>query len=406
MRAALFSQAAWLTAERIRRIALVFAIMAVAVLAGDAWMHTRAGVTDADGGQLGRDFINYWAGAKLAASGHAAQVYDLDGFVAFQRAHTAANAALKWYSYPPVTLLLTLPLAAFGFVTGLVLWLASGWLLNAQLLRRTLNAPWAALAAFATPASLMNALSGQNGAFTAALFGGAILTIEKQPWLAGALLGALCFKPHLALLLPLALIAGRQWRAFLAAGVSALLLCALSALLFGPDVWRGFLHNAPMNMTVLQTGTGFWPRMPTAFASVMMAGGGLQAAWAVQALCALAAAIVAAVVWARPAPMRIKGAVLILAGFLATPYAWDYDLVAVTFAVVWLVAEGRANGFAPYEKTALALAIAQPLLVMPLLALLHWQCGFLLLWPALLLAARRAWLHGRGHGLGAPTAAC
>lgn len=405
MRATLFSQATWLTADRVRRIALVSAVMAALVLACDAYLHTRAGVTDAAGNQLGRDFINYWAGAKLAAGGHAAQVYDLDGFVVFQRAHTAANAALKWYSYPPVTLLLSLPLAAFGFVTGLVVWLATGWLLNAQLLRRTLDAPWAALAAFATPASLMNVLSGQNGAFTAALFGGAILTIQKRPWLAGALLGALCFKPHLALLVPLALIAGRQWRAFIAAGLSALLLCGASALLFGPGIWRDFAHNAPINLSVLETGIDFWPRMPTAFATVMMAGRGLHAAWLAQAVCALAAVAVVVTVWSRRAPIRVKGAVLILAGFLATPYAWDYDLVAVTFAVAWLVAEGRATGFAPYEKTALALAIAQPFLVMPMLALVHWQCGFLMLWPALLLAARRAWLHG-APALGQDAAAC
>ena len=41
-------------------------------------------------------------------------------------------------------------------------------------------------------------------------------------------------------------------------------------------------------------------------------------------------------------------------------------------------------------KNALALALAQPLLVMPLMTLLHIQPGFALLWPALIVTWRRA----------------
>ncbi|MGZ5921217.1 MAG: glycosyltransferase family 87 protein, partial [Rhizomicrobium sp.] len=373
----LFSQANWLSPDRVRRFAVVFAAVVMLLLAGDAWLHTRAGVTDADGIQLGRDFINYWSGAQLAAHGHAGQVYDLRGFVAFERAHTAANAALKWYSYPPVALLLSLPLALTGFVPGLILWLAAGYGLNAVLLSRSLDRRWAALTAFATPAALMNALSGQNGAFSASLFAGGILLLPRRPWLAGALLGLLCFKPHLALLVPLALTAGGQGRALGGFVLSVLALCGASALLFGLHIWTAFLDNVPINVWVLQTGTGFWPRMPTPFAAAMQLGGGLTTAYSAQALSAIGAAAIALMVWRGPAPVRVKGAVLVLATFLATPYAWDYDLVAVSFAVAWLVAEARETGFRPFEKFALALAIALPLLTMPFLALVHVQPGFL-----------------------------
>ena len=398
-------QADWLSAERVRRIGRIFAAAALLLLAGDAWMHTRAGVTDRQGIQLGRDFINYWAGAQLAAHGHAGQVYDLQGFVTFERAHTAANASLKWYSYPPVALLLSLPLALTGFVSGLILWLLAGYALDAALLARSLDRRWAMLAAFATPAALMNALSGQNGAFSAALFAGAVLSLQRRPWLAGALLGLLAFKPHLAVLVPLALAMGRHGRAFAAAALSALGACLASALLFGADVWTAFLHNAPFNVTVLETGTGFWPRMPTAFATVMELGAGLRAAYGAQILSGICAAAITALVWRSQAPVRVKGAVLVLATFLVTPYAWDYDLVAVTFAVTWLVAEARDTGFLPYEKFALALAIGLPLLTMPFLALTGVQPGFLFLWPALIVAARRAML-SRAPALGHAAALC
>jgi hypothetical protein len=404
-RADFFSQASWLTSERVQRFALVFAAFAVLLLAGDAWLHTRAGVTDADGAQLGRDFVNYWSGAQLAAHGHAGQVYDLKGFVAFERLHTATNAWLKWYSYPPVALLLSLPLALTGYVPGLILWLVAGYSLNAALLARSLDRRWAMLIAFATPAALMNALSGQNGAFSASIFAGGILLLPRRPWLAGALLGILCFKPHLAILVPVALLCGGQLRALGGFVLSVLALCAATSLLFGPDVWTGFARNAPINIWVLQTGIGFWPRMPTPFATMMQLGAGLKAAYGAQIASGVVATTITALVWRGDAPLPIKGAVLILATFLTTPYAWDYDLVAVTFAVVWLATQARTTSFLPYEKFALALAITMPFLTMPFLALVQVQPGFALLWPALAIAARRA-LQPRACVLGTATALC
>jgi hypothetical protein len=198
---------------------------------------------------------------------------------------------------------------------------------------------------------------------------------------------------------------GGQGRALGGFALSVLVLCGGSALLFGPHIWTAFLHNAPINVWVLQTGTGFWPRMPTPFATVMQLGGGLTAAYGAQILSAVAAAAITLMVWRGPAPVRVKGAVLVLATFLTTPYAWDYDLVAVSFAVAWLVAEARETGFRPFEKFALALAIALPLLTMPFLALIHVQPGFLLLWPALIMAARRA-LQNRVPVLSAVAAPC
>ena len=88
--------------------------------------------------------------------------------------------------------------------------------------------------------------------------------------------------------------------------------------------------------------------------------------------------------------MRVKGACLSVATFLATPYAWDYDLVSLTFAVVWLIVEVREKTFAPYEKIAMGMAIAMPLLTIPLLETIQVQPGFIMLWPLLLITARRA----------------
>src|ERR1700744_2183526 len=122
---------------------------------------------------------------------------------------------------------------------------ASGW-----------SSAW--LAGLAAPAAYVNAMSGQNGAFTAALMGGGILLLEKRPLMAGTLLGALCIKPHLALLVPIALAAGGHWRAFFAAGLTALALTGLSFLLVGAQASTGVLQNAPINMLLLEHGDNFW----------------------------------------------------------------------------------------------------------------------------------------------------
>jgi hypothetical protein len=385
----LLSRADWLDAARIRRIVLIFAVLIVASLGFDVWQHTRAGVTAADGDQLGRDFVNYWAGGHLAAGGAAARIYDINSFVAWQRAHTAANAQFKWFSYPPVTLLLCLPLAGLGFVAGYIAWLAAGALANAALLAQPLGLARAWLAALVAPAAYVNAISGQNGAFTAAFMGGGILMLKDRPLLAGALLGALCIKPHLALLVPVALAAGGHWRAFFAAGLTVLGLTALSFFLFGAQAWSGFLHNAPINALLLEHGDNFWHRMPTVFAMMRLLGVSIAGAWTAQIGSAAGAAVLVALAWRNNTSLTLRGTVLIVASFLATPYAWDYDLVWLTFAVAWMAAEAARTGFRPFEKIMLALTIAMPLLLSPIGSYTHVQIGPLVLWAMLALVARR-----------------
>ena len=342
-----------------------------------------------DGEQLGRDFVNYWAGAHLAADGQASRVYDLHGFLDFERSQTAANAHVKWYSYPPPALVLSLPLAMLPFVPALLFWLLSGVAICAALLARSLGWRLAWLAAFATPASLVNALWGQNGQFSAALLGGGLLFLESKPWLAGLLFGMLCYKPHLAVLVPVALACGGYWRALLAAGIAAFAICG-SAFLLGPDVWTAFFKNAPLNASILEVGDTMWHRMPTAFAAVRLAGGSIGAAYLAQLLSALVAVAITIKVWRSHASLPIKASAMIVATFMVTPYAWDYDQIALVFAAAWLAAEGIRHGFQPGEKIVLALNIAAPLIYSPLAEATHVQIGPLALWLLLGLIARRA----------------
>ncbi|HET6237632.1 MAG TPA: glycosyltransferase family 87 protein, partial [Acetobacteraceae bacterium] len=87
----------------------------------------------------------------------------------------------------------------------------------------------------AFPATLWTVAMGQNAFLNAALLSGFTLLLQHRPLRAGALLGALCIKPHLAILAPVALIVSRRWRAA-ASTVTAVLSLASFVLYQRPKV--------------------------------------------------------------------------------------------------------------------------------------------------------------------------
>ena len=97
--------------------------------------------------------------------------------------------------------------------------------------------------ALAFPGAFQNFGYGQNGFLSVILLGGGLLLLESNPFLGGLLLGLFSYKPHLAVLVPLALLAGRRWRALAGLLTGALGLALASLWVFGPDIWRVFLGS-------------------------------------------------------------------------------------------------------------------------------------------------------------------
>ena len=92
--------------------------------------------------------------------------------------------------------------------------------------------------------------------------------------------------------------------------------------------------------------------------------------------------------WRTPTTIARKGAILVLATFLATPYGWDYDLVSLTFVAAWLAADGVQNGFRPWEKLLLSITVAMPLILSSAANQSHIQIAPLILWTMLLQTLR------------------
>jgi arabinofuranan 3-O-arabinosyltransferase len=375
--------------SRIRTIASIWAIAAGLFYCYDILRDTGATLTT-NGRPLGDDFVNYWSGAFLAWHGRAADVYNWPTYHAFQQSIVGDTVGAFHYSYPPVLFILTAPLAALPYLPGLAPWLAAGWFAFYRALWMALPGREALLLAFATPAVFINAYGGQNGTWTAAFIGGGLCMIERRPFVAGMLFGLMIYKPHLALLIPVALLAGRQWSAIAGSMVSACTLVLVSVMLFGTEVWREYAQFAAhLRYTILEDGSGVWHRMVSVFVFARRLGADVSTAYAVQAAMGLIAAGLVAFAWLRNAPMPLKSAVLILGTFLVTPYLQDYDLVLGAFVVVWLM---RPEMLAHYSERAAQIACGL-VLTLPLLASVLGNTtglafGPLFVLPAFILSAR------------------
>lgn len=345
-------------------VARSFAAAAAPIYLYDLLRQTHDHLTNGAGRPFGDDFINFWSGAYLAWHGRVTEIYNPTAFHAFEQSVASASLGAYHYSYPPVLLLLTAPLAILPYVPALLAWLAAGWYAFYRALRLAMPGHGALLLALAAPAVFINAVGGQNGTWTAALFGGGLSLLGRRPLLAGGLLGLLIYKPQLGLLIPVALLAGRHWRAFAAAGAVAGALLAVSAIWLGTDVWAEYLRNlGVLRQMILEDGTGVWHRFVSVFVGARRLGAPVEAAYVIQAAAGALACIAVAWVWFGEAPAGVKNAVLVLGTCLATPYLQDYDLVVGVLAVAWLW-----QCPVPYASDRVLQISAGLLLLLPLVA--------------------------------------
>lgn len=215
---------------------------------------------------------------------------------------------------------------------------------------------WAVLVALlAFPAIFWTLGLGQNSFLTAALFGAGLLCIDRRPILAGLLFGALCYKPHFGVLVPVALIAGKHWRALAAAIVSVAALCALSLILFGWGTWHDFLAAAALSHTTYESGKVSFGGFVTPLGAVLSLGGTASAAYAVQAAATLVAGLLVAHIWSSGRPLAIKAATLAAATLVAIPVALVYDLMLAAVAAAWLTRD--EGGLSAWETATIGFLI-------------------------------------------------
>lgn len=382
--------AAWLGRRRAvaysKIVFLVFAIIA------SAWVCAGNGLVDPLGKPVGTDFVSFWAASSLALRGTPAAAYDVEQHhIAEQRAIGRPDIPYYAWFYPPIFLLIALPLALVPYGWSLAIWLALTGAGYVAVVRRLLPGREALWPALGFPAALVNVEHGQNAFLTVTLFGGGMLLLDRRPVLAGALLGAMAYKPQLACLIPLALIVSRRWTVLAAATATAGLLVAAAFALFGRDTIAAFFATSDLVRRTLEDGLVDWYKMQSLFAGMRLLGVSVTAAYAAQALLALAAVATVLVVWHKQASDAMKIAVLAAASLLISPFLLDYDLVLLAIPLAILIREGAGSGFLPWEKASLALAWLAPLVSRTIASVTHVGIAPLICGLLLAAALRRAW---------------
>ena len=308
------------------------------------------GLLLADGNPVFGDFIAFWSAGRLALDGRAELVH---AWSAIQAVESEAVPGLRlfapWNS-PPHFLLIAAALALFPFPVAALIWLACGATLYFIAARKVLPDGRALAFALTLPAALYHLGSVQTGLCIAGASGLALYWLDARPLRAGALIGLLAIKPHLAILWPVYLALTGRWRAFAAAALSLALFTLAAMLAFGWDSIPRFLENLAVSQHFIDS-----ERVPNAtFASLygnLVALGVDNAPSMLIHVLSAAAALGAAILVFRGRDVRAQGAALCAATMLVSPYLFFYDAT--------LLALGAAVLGAPRDRfAAIALVFA------------------------------------------------
>lgn len=324
---------------------VMFAIAAVGYLATVNW--STAFPRDSSTLIVGRDFLNIWMYGRAGLEPDPGRFYDIATYNRELEALLGPGYPGQNWPNPPSFFLISLPFGELSFYTALLCWLALGVVLFLAAARRAV-ADWRVLIpVIFSPAAMFCVISGQSSFLSGAALIMIFALLDRRPILAGVLIGLLTVKPQLGLLFPFMLVASGRWRVFGSAAVTALVLVALTAILFGPQVWVDYVvKSLPNQRAVLSD-----PNVVTApfHATVFMNLRGLGTSYdlgvAVQGIFALFA--IGAVMWAfryaRDSDGRELGALFLACAACTSPYLGIYDLLPLTFAGVALLASGRLD---------------------------------------------------------------
>jgi hypothetical protein len=180
------------------------------------------------------DWFGLWSVPVIARSTSVASIYDMRILLAAQKAlGLDGHSAGFPFPYPPTFLAILWPLGSMSIEVAFATFMAVSFALYlAASSDRWRAVPFVAF----NPAAIGNFLAGQSGFLSAGLILGATRMLTKHPIAAGVLFGLLTYKPQLGVMVPVALLAARQWRCITSAALT-------TALIFAATSWRFTGHG-------------------------------------------------------------------------------------------------------------------------------------------------------------------
>lgn len=381
-------------------VLIIAGLMPSLAYAWSIWRRYPAHLLSESGALVVGDYVNLWAVGSLALAGGLDVVFDPTAYQAWMEGVFGSSLDQYLFAYPPTMLVLALPFGLLPLVPGFFVWTVVSLAALAAALRAA-GLPIVMVAAIlVSPAAAENLVTGQTGSLiAAALAGGLLMARAGRPVAAGLLLGLLVLKPQFGLLVPVCLLAARDWRATLCTGAAAVFYVAATLPVFGVDAWRAHSDGSGAFIVAqLQApfGLAFQYEMPSPFMSLRALGLGLAASYVVQAVVTLGCMLLVAGAWwprARPGVAHTDAVALaLLLTPMATPYGHAYDLV-VTAVGIALLAPAALASEAPsgwYWRRALAIAWLWPGMAMLVGTMLLPGLAPLVLAPAMAYAALRA----------------
>jgi hypothetical protein len=153
--------------------------------------------------------------------------------------------------------------------------------------------------------------------------------------------------------------------------VTGIASLGLSIAVFGPASWTAWLDGMKLIGAVVESGVAPVEKMVTPFALLHQLGVPASGALTIQVVIASATAAVVYRIWRLTDDIRLRGPAVVLGTFLATPYAMDYDLAILAFAIAWLAILGIDEGWKSGESNLLVMAWLLPAVAAPIAAATH-----------------------------------
>lgn len=279
------------------------------------------------------DFTMLWAGARFAVtSPH--QTYDWAAVTAAQMSLRPPVGPLP-FPYPPSALPLMAPFGLLPFWPAFWAWTILSAAAFWTAARRITSSP---LLVFIMPQMVLAIVLGQTTLWIGALMIWGVLLLRKRPLVAGVLFGvAAAIKPQFAIMVPIAVIAGRHWRA-IPGGAIGLVGMLLLSLLFGPYLWRDWA-------SVL----GEHPGIVSGYGLDFLGASPLQALKVLGLPIVLHAPFVVLAIWLvwrafRSEDEKQRVLILLLATLIATPYAIRYELGMLAPSLLDALLSGTVRG--------------------------------------------------------------
>ena len=309
-------------------------------------------------GSLGGDFLQEWVGGYIANSEEPDRIYDLDHFKAIQ--HDPEIVGFQWPEksyfpavYPPFFYQMMRPFSVLPYPIASKIWLLisalavsiSGWLLWRFYLpaRKLVLIGLFALIVFVPLITCL--VTGQKAAFLLLVLTGTFLLLHhEQPLSAGLVFGLIAFKPHLGLVIGIAMLLKRQW-AFAAGAITTVALMVGVSWWISPKLWTDYFEVVMGMNNYVESGGYQLTDSHSLWGAVQLGLASFEPpSWLVKAITGLS---MVAVVWLLVRIMRgpIKTnsgtfasqfAGLVIAMVMLSPHFYSYDLTILLLPMVLL----------------------------------------------------------------------